>query len=265
MAKRHKRRKASPAQLRARKLFAERFGGKKRSKAKASRPKRSSRRRRKSPLGEGRHRPVVIKRSGKLYRPRRSTLPAHARLANPFLGGFAMIGNPSRKKRRKSSRRPHRRSGRSLARLSNPLPAVLAAPRQMASKEFVTEAASVAAGFVLPSVILPRLPIQLRDSTIKSYASKVAIVAVLAGGASLINKRVSRALLLGGGVSILLDVWTDFIAPAVMGATGAGVSAYYGDPGDPGVGTYFGNPGDPGVGASIADAFGGSGDGEAWG
>lgn len=173
--------------------------------------------------------------------------------------------NP-RKRRKKSHgrRRSHRRS-RSMV-LRNPLPAVLSAPREMASKSFVMEAASVAAGFVLPSVILPRLPSQLRDSTIKAYASKIAVVAVLAGGASLVSKRVSRALLLGGGVSILLDVWTDFIAPAIMGGgagPSGGASAYYGDPGDPGVGAYYGDPGDPGVGASLGDAFGG--DGEAWG
>lgn len=267
-----KKRRASPAQLAARKKFAERFGGKKhRRKAAASRPKRVVRRkRRKSAMGPGKHRPVVIRRKGRYYRPKRSSLPRKMTLANPFLGGLAMLGNsPMARKRKSHKRRSHRRSSRrsrGLA-LSNPLPAVLSAPSQMIKKDFVTEAASVAAGFVIPGMILPRLPVSMRDSTLKAYAAKVVIVAGLAGGASLVNKRLSRAVLLGGGVSLLLDVWTDFVAPSVMriGAPAAAVNAYYGDPGDPGVGAFYGQAGDPGVGASIGDAFGGGDDAAAWG
>ena len=177
-----------------------------------------------------------------------------------------MIGNPRRRKRR-SHRKSHRRS---LVR-RNPMGAVLAAPRQMVSKDFLTEAASVAAGFVLPNLILPQLPLAVRDATWKAYASKVAVIAALSGAASMVNKRVSRAILLGGGVSVLLDAWTDFVAHALMGGgtprPSGGTSAYWGDPGDPGAGVsaYWGNPGEPGVGASIADAFGGESEGAAWG
>ncbi len=255
-----KKRRSAAQKAATRKMLAANRA--KRAKKAAPRPARpKSRKRRKA---SGRTRPVVIRKAGKLYRPRRSSLPSHATFANPLFGSLAMIGNPRRKKSRKakSSRRRSRRSSRSL---SNPISAVLAGPRQMASKDFLTEAASVAAGFVLPSLILPHLPASFRNSTPKAYASKVVVVAALAGGASMINKRVSRAILLGGGVSILLDAWTDFVAPALMGFGGepAKTGAYYGDPGDPGTGSFFGNPGDPGVGSGIGDAFGG--DGEAWG
>lgn len=263
-----KRRKApSPAQIAARKKFAAKYGGKKRRKAAPAKAKRPSRRRsrRRSAVALGKHRPVVIRRKGGYYRPKRSKLPKKMTLKNPFLGNLAIIGgsNPMAKRRRKSShRRKHSRRSRGLA-LRNPISSVLAAPREMVRKDFLTEAASVAAGFVLPNVIMPRLPMSLRDSMPKAYLSKVAVVAGLAGAASLVNKRISKAILLGGGVSILLDAWTDFVAPAIMGGAGP-LKAFYGDPGDPGVGAFYGDPGDPGVGSSVGDAFGGEGGGESW-
>lgn len=233
--------------------------------AKAHRRRRKSARRRSSLLSRsGKHRPVVIVKKGRLRRPRRSTIPAKATFANPFLSEIAMIGNP-RRKRRKSSRRSHRRSSRRSLILRNPLGSSLAAvtsgPREMASMEFLKEAGSVAVGFVLPNVAVGMLPIQFRDATWKVYASKVAVVSGLAAaGKAVAGNRVAKAILLGGGVSILLDAYQDFVVPALGGAAPSlkGVDAYYGEKGG-GVSAYYGEQGGGVAGidgtADLAEAF----------
>jgi hypothetical protein len=258
MAKK-RRRAASPAQLAARKKFAAKYGGKKR-KAAPSRPK--ARRRKRTALSLGRHRPVVIRKRAGLYRPKRSTLRPHATFKNPFLGGLAMIGNPRRRKARKG-RKSHRRSRRSVSIFRNPiggsLSAITSAPKQMISKDFLTEAASVSVGFVLPNIVMTYLPANLRDARWKGYASKVAVVAVLAGASGMVSKRVSKAILLGGGVSLLLDLYADFVAPMLHGGGApapGGTAAFFGEEGDPGMGAFFGNDNDPGAGLGDGRAIG---------
>lgn len=256
--RRHKR-KASPAQIAARKKFAERFGGKKSKKSSPRRAKKARRKSRRSSLlaREGVHRPVVVVRKRKLYRPKRSTVPAHATFKNPFLGELAMIGNPrKRRKSRKSHRRSSRRS-RGMRLFSNPggkaLSSILSGPREMATMDFAKDAASVAAGFVLPNMIVAKLPANLRDSRMKVYGSKVAVIAGLSAAASMVSKRASKMILLGGGVSLLLDVWVDWVAPALGQGGGAapapGTGVYYGE--EPGVGVYYGLDGAP----SLAESF----------
>ena len=257
MAKKHRR--ASPAQIAARKLFAKRFGGKKR-KAAPSRPKAKRRKRR--ALAGSRHRPVVIRKAGKLYRPKRSTLAPHARFANPgFLGNLAVIGGNPMARRKKSHKRRSRRSSRSMAfrnPLGSSLSAITSSPRQMISKDFLTEASAVAVGFVLPNIVITNLPANLRDARWKGYASKVAVVAVLAGASGMVSKRVSKAILLGGGVSLLLDLYTDFVAPLMSGGSApqGGTAAFFGEDRDPGMGAFFGNEGDPGSGLGDGRAIG---------
>ena len=261
--RRRSKRKASPAQIAARKKFAAKYGGK---KAKSSSPRRVAKKARRKVrrvssilAKEGRHRPVVIVRKRKLVRPRRSSIPARATFKNPFLGELAMIGNP--RKRRKSRSKSHRRSGRrrsrGMALFANPggkaLSSILAGPREMATMDFAKDAASVAAGFVLPNMIVAKLPANLRDSRMKVYGSKIAVVAGLSAAASVVSKRAAKMVLLGGGVSLLLDAWVDWIAPA-LGQGGAapapgGTGVYYGD--EPGVGVYYGLDG----ASSLAETF----------
>lgn len=259
-----KRRKASPAQLKALAKGRAKMAAKRARKAAPSRPKA----RRKKALSAGKHRPVVIRKRHKLYRPKRSSIAKHARFANPFLGGIVTMGNPRRRKsHKKSHRRSHRRS-RGMRLFSNPMAGVMAAPKQMMSKSYIVEAASVGAGFLLPNAVLSRLPANWRNSTVKAYASKVAVVAVLSTVAGKISKRAGQAILLGGGVSLLLDVYADFIAPKIasMGAgaaaaPAAGVSTFYGGQ-DQGVNTFYGDSamsGLSGAGDSIGEAFAGAG------
>lgn len=255
--RRRSKRKASPAQIAARKKFAAKYGGKKSKKSSPRRvskkARRKSRRRSSILAKDGVHRPVVIVRKHKLYRPKRSTIGAHATFKNPFLGELAMIGNP--RKRRKARKTSHRRSSRRRSRglFANPggkaLTSILAAPREMATMDFAKDAASVAAGFVLPNMLVARLPANLRDSRMKVYGSKVAVIAGLSAAASMVSKRASKMILLGGGVSLLLDAWVDFLAPALGQGGGApSTAAYYGDEG--GTGVYYGD----GAG-SLAESF----------
>lgn len=125
--------------------------------------------------------------------------------------------------RRKHRRRSHRRS------LMNPLSpsALLSGPKEMVTKEFAVEAVSVAAGFVLPGVVMSYLPPTLRDTKIKFYGTKLVSIAVLSAAAGMVSKKASRMVLLGGGVSLLLDLWTDFRASSTP-APAAGTKAYYG-------------------------------------
>ncbi len=263
MAKR-KRKWGSPKQRAAfKKMIAARKG--KSRKSAPSRPKARRRVKRRKVLASGRHRPVVIRKRGRIYRPRRSSIPSHAKFANPFLGGLTVMGNPRRRKSRKSHRKSHRRSNRGLRLYSNPgISSALSAPKEMISKDFITEAASVAAGFVLPNVVMSYLPTTFRDAPWKGYASKVAVVAVLSGAANMVSKRASKAILLGGGVSLLLDLYTDYLAPMIHGTAAApaasapaSVAAFYGNAGDPGyLGAFYGNNGDPGSGLSDGGAIG---------
>lgn len=171
-------------------------------------------------------------------------------------------------------RRHHRRHHGLRLNPSGALAAVVAGPKEMVSGEFIKEAVSVAAGFLLPGMVLPRIPAQFRNATWKAYGSKVAVVAGLSAVAGMaVSKRAAKLVLLGGGVSILLDLYADFVQPAISGvmappapAPASGAAAYFGNSGDPGVAgladfdstpqleSFFGNPNDPGV-AGLAAAF----------
>jgi hypothetical protein len=139
---------------------------------------------------------------------------------------------------RRKHRRHHRRS------LSNPFSAnaLLAGPKEMISSQFIMEAAGVAAGFVLPNMAMNYLPVTWRSTTMTYYASKVATVAVLSAVGSMVSRRVGQYVLVGGGVSLLLDLYTEFVggkapvpgaAPAAPGTPAT--SAFYGN-----LGAYYG-------------------------
>lgn len=200
----------------------------------------------------GLHRPVVRVKKGRLYRRPGSTLiHPHATFANPFLGEIAMLGNP----RKRRSHRRHR-----LAWANPPgVRQLTGGIREMASMSFVQDAVSAAAGFVLPNVVVAWLPPVMRDATWKVYGSKALVVAALAAGAGVASKKVAKMVLLGGGISIMLDLYADFVQPMIQRtsapAAPAGTSAYYGTAEDRGVGAYFGTADDRGMGASIADTF----------
>jgi hypothetical protein len=159
-----------------------------------------------------------------------------------------MIGNPRRKRRK--SRKSHRRSSRRTH--SNPggraMTAITSPIKEMATMDFAKDAASVAAGFILPNMVVARLPAVMRDSRLKVYGSKALVVAGLSAASSMVSKRAAKMVLLGGGVSILLDLWVDWVAPMVGGASApAGTGVYYGDDN---MGVYYGD----GVG-SLAESF----------
>ncbi len=129
-------------------------------------------------------------------------------------------------------RRHHRRSRRSL---SNPFSAssLLAAPKEMISSQFIMEAAGVAAGFVLPGIAMNYLPATWRAAKWQYYASKVATIAVLSAAGQMVSRRVSKFILVGGGVSLLLDLYTEVMG--MVGTTAAPTAAapathaFYGD------------------------------------
>lgn len=136
-------------------------------------------------------------------------------------------------KRKRHSRR------RSRA-LSNPFSAssLLSTPKEMVSTQFVMEAAGVAAGFVLPNMVMNYIPATWRSTTLTYYASKVATVAVLAAAGRMVSPRVARFVMVGGGVSLLLDLYTEVMsghspaptAPASgTPAATTGTGAFYGD------------------------------------
>lgn len=138
-------------------------------------------------------------------------------------------------------RRHHgRRSRRSL---SNPFSAsaLLSGPKEMISSQFIMESAGVAAGFVLPNMAMNYLPVTWRSTTMTYYASKVATVTVLSAVASMISKRVGQFVLVGGGVSLMLDLYTEFVGgkapvtPAAPTTTAPATSAFYGN-----LGAYYG-------------------------
>lgn len=135
-------------------------------------------------------------------------------------------------------RRHHRHHRRSL---SNPFSAnaLLAGPKEMISSQFIMEAAGVAAGFVLPNMAMNYIPVGWRSTTITYYASKVATVAVLAAAGAMVSKRISKFVLLGGGVSLMLDLYAEFaqgkMPVTTAPAPGAGTQAFYGN-----LGAYYG-------------------------
>lgn len=144
---------------------------------------------------------------------------------------------------RKRHHRHHRRH------LSNPFSAssLMAAPKAMASSQFIMEAAGVAAGFVLPNMAMNYLPVTWRSSLMTYYASKVATVAVLSAVGSMVSRRVGKFVMVGGGVSLLLDLYTEFVSgkgplptgPAPAGTTAPATGAFYGP-----LGAYYGGMGD---------------------
>lgn len=161
---------------------------------------------------------------------------------NPFAGTLAIMGNPRRTHRRKHTmaRRKHRRHHRRS--LSNPFSAnaLLQTPKEMISSQFLMEAAGVAAGFVLPNMAMNYLPIAWRSSTMTYYASKVATVAVLSAAGSMVSKRIGKFVLVGGGVSLMLDLYTELtkgMSPAAVApaATTPATQAFYGN-----LGAYYG-------------------------
>lgn len=135
-----------------------------------------------------------------------------------------------------AKRRRHRRHSRAL---SNPFSArsILSAPKEMISTQFITEAAGVAAGFVLPGMVMNYLPATWRASKIGYYASKVGTIAFLSAAGRMVSPRVSKFVLVGGGVSLMLDLYTEVMgltgmaAPATAPAPAATapLTAYYGD------------------------------------
>lgn len=139
------------------------------------------------------------------------------------------------------ARRKHRRHSRRS--LSNPFSAnsLLATPKEMISSQFIMEAAGVAAGFVLPNMAMNYLPVTWRSSITGYYATKVATVAVLSAAGSMISKRIGKFVLVGGGVSLMLDLYTELtkgtspaaVAPATT--TAPATSAFYGN-----LGAYYG-------------------------
>lgn len=132
--------------------------------------------------------------------------------------------------------------------LSNPLSpgALLSKPKEMFTQEFALEAVGVAAGFAAPDIVMGYLPAGFRDSKVKFYASKILVVAALSTmTAALGQKKASRFVLIGGGVSLLFDLWAEWQARS-RPAPAPGTSAYYGDEG---MGAYYGD--DSRLGADI--------------
>lgn len=103
----------------------------------------------------------------------------------------------------------------------------------MFTKEYATQAVAGAIGFIAPSIALQYVPIGFKDSKIKYYGSKIMVIAGLSAVSSLVskNKNFARMVLIGGGISLLMDLWAEWQArsrPAAP-ATASGTSAFYGD------------------------------------
>lgn len=168
---------------------------------------------------------------------RHSRRKRHAHhFVNPFAGTLMTMGNPPRKRRHHMARRKHHRRHHRRA-LSNPFSAnaLLAAPKEMISPEFIMEAAGVAAGFVLPNMAMNYLPVGWRSSVLTYYASKVGTIAVLSAAGGMVSKRVAKFVLVGGTVSLLLDLYTEFmkgtspVATAPAGTTAPATNTFYGN------------------------------------
>lgn len=141
-------------------------------------------------------------------------------------------------------RRHHRRKSYAI---SNPfsVKGLLLKPKEMISKDFAIDAVFAAAGFILPQFAKQYIPANFQNTKIKYYAAKVGTVALLSVAAGMVSKKASRMVLLGGTVSILLDVWTEFRART---SAPAGTNAYYGqgigdsEAYEPGVDVWYGGP-----------------------
>lgn len=270
----------------------------KKRRARPAKRRRVARRKAKRKMGSGHHRPSVTVRKGKLYRGKsklgasRSRIPPHARFANPLAGELLVMGNPHRRrKRRKKYRRKRRKNPcdapykkmtysnqprapykkmtyknrpRRRALTFRGAPGrILSQAQQIATVGFMQDAASAAVGFVLPDMAVRMLPPIWRDQPWKVYASKLGAVATITVIGNMWNRKVGRMIALGGGMSLALDLWTDFVAPLVSGvlpgAPGAptmeGTEYYYGTSEDTGVGHYWGTGDDSGVASSLADTI----------
>lgn len=186
-----------------------------------------------------RRRSVSRKRVHKnVHRKRRKTRRSKVNF-NPFGSELITLGNPGRRKRRKHHMARSRKRHRRRHALTNPFSptALLSQPKQMFTKEFATEAVSTAAGFIAPGMLMGYLPVSFRDTKVKFYASKVLVIAATATAAGMVSKKASRFVLIGGGVSLLLDLWTEWQARSRPAAP-AGTSAYYGDDN---MGAYYGD------------------------
>jgi len=185
-------------------------------------------------------------------RKRRAHKKRIRRHRNPFGSELAVIGNPMRAKRRyhvaKHKKRSHRRKRHSMSLLPNPFKGsnIMAAPKELFSAPFIVEAVAATAGFILPNLVMNYAPVSFRDTKVKYYATKVAAVSLLSVAGNMHSKRTGRIVLLGGAISILLDVWTDFQASHAAPAA-SGTHAYYG-----GMDAYYGGPAG-GLGEIIED------------
>lgn len=136
------------------------------------------------------------------------------------------------------ARRHHRRHRRALM---NPFSAgsITAPVKELVSKDNIVAAAGVAAGFVLPGVVMNYVPATWKAAKWQFYAVKVGSIALLSAAGAMVSKRVARMILLGGSVSLLLDIWTEFMGAGVAtapAATPAATKAYYGGP----ISAYYG-------------------------
>lgn len=132
------------------------------------------------------------------------------------------------------ARRKHRRHHRRA--LSNPFSAnaLLAVPKEMISSQFIMEAAGVAAGFVLPNMAMNYIPVGWRSTTITYYASKVGTIVALTAAGSMVSKRIGKFVMVGGAVSLMLDLYTELMKGVSPAATApatapAGTQAFYGN------------------------------------
>lgn len=141
-------------------------------------------------------------------------------------------------------RRHHRR------RYSNPFSprALLDGPKQLIKADFAMEAVAVTGGFVAPGILMNYVPVNFRDVPWKFYLSKVAVISGLAAVATMVKPRVGRMVLLGGGVSLIMDVFQTFMA-ARTAAAPAAAKAYYG----PGIHAYYGDLDASGVSTDSGD------------
>lgn len=160
------------------------------------------------------------------------------------------MGNPKRHRKHHGRRRTRARRHTSI--MSNPLSVtktVLAQPKEMLTASFAVDAGSVAAGYMLPQLAMGYLPYSFRDTPLKTYGVKVAAVAGLSVlGNAVGGKRVGRMVLVGGGLMLLMDLWNDFVAPRLSGASatapaGSGTEGLGYWFGDNGLGHYFGPDG----------------------
>lgn len=163
------------------------------------------------------------------------------RLVNPFGGEMIMLGNPSHKRhrRKKHMARHRRRHKRRHYALSNPfsVKGILSRPKEMFTKSFAMDALGAAIGLAGTNIALGYVPANFRNSTFKLFASKVGVIVGLSALTGAVSRRVSQMVLIGGGASLLLDLWALWQARTTP-APAPGTSAYYGDQG---TGAFYGD------------------------